>query len=75
MSLPYIRRYYRVPAKRGRHVSVDGRHGVIVGARGPHLRVRFTGDKRTTPCHPIWRVVYLADRIVATPNLDLPGAT
>lgn len=58
MSLQYIRDYYRVPAKRGRRVTVDGRPGVITGARDARLTVRLDGDKHTTPCHPTWRVDY-----------------
>lgn len=58
MSLDYIRRHYDVPAKRGQRVIVDGHPGRIVGARGPHLRVRFDGQTRTVPCHPTWRVEY-----------------
>lgn len=55
-----IRDYYGVPAKRGMRVTVDGRPGVITGTtRGPmYIRVRFGGDKFTTPCHPTWEVEY-----------------
>lgn len=59
MSLDYIRGYYGVPAKRLGRVEVDGRPGVICGARGQYLAVRFDGDRSTTLCHPRWRVTYL----------------
>lgn len=59
MSAEYVRRYYRVPAKRGGRVVVDGKSGVITSFRGASLTVRFDGDKRPVPCHPTWRVEYL----------------
>lgn len=59
MSAEYVRRYYRVPAKRGGRVVVDGKPGVITSFRGASLMVRLDGDKRPVPCHPTWRVEYL----------------
>lgn len=58
-SADYIRRYYGVPAKRGERVTVDGKAGRIVGFDGPHLRVRFDGERRIYNAHPTWRVAYL----------------
>jgi hypothetical protein len=59
VSLGYIRDYYQVPAKRFGRVVVDGKPGVIVGARAASLSVRFDGERHTTPAHPTWRVTYL----------------
>jgi hypothetical protein len=56
--MAYIRRYYAVPAKRGMRVAVDGRTGVIVGARYAYLRVRFDDDHSVGVAHPTWRVTY-----------------
>lgn len=60
MTMKTIRDQYAVPAKRGMRVKVDGKPGVITGTtRGPmYIRVRFDGDKFTTPCHPTWEVEY-----------------
>lgn len=55
-----IRAQYSVPAKRGMRVTVEGRSGVITGTtRGPmYIRVRFDGNKFSSPCHPTWEVEY-----------------
>lgn len=58
MSASYVRDYYRVPAKRGMRVTVDGKPGRIVRFPYASLGVRFDGEKFTTPCHPTWRVDY-----------------
>jgi len=66
MSLDYIRRTYKVPAKRGMRVKIDGKSGVIVGGSA-NLKVRFdepmksaNGRKfRIGYCHPLWKVEYL----------------
>jgi hypothetical protein len=60
MSAEYVRRYYRVPAKRGMRVTVDGKPGTIIGFRHQYLRVRFDGDKHALNAHPTWRVEYPA---------------
>ena len=68
MSMDYIRRAYSVAAKRGGRVRFendgDTRDGVIVGARGAYLRVRFDGERKPRTLHPTWRVEYLK-----TPNV------
>lgn len=56
MSAPYVRAFYGVKFKRGDHVKVDGRRGVIVSFPDQYLGVRFDGEKRTSRCHPTWRV-------------------
>lgn len=63
MSMDYIRRTYGVPAKRGGRVEYTGygqpRQGVILGASGPHLRVRLDGDRATLSMHPTWELRYI----------------
>ena len=61
MSADYVRWIYGVPAKRGMSVKVDGRPGVIASFRGGYIMVRFDGDRRSTPCHPQWKVEYLSE--------------
>jgi len=63
VSIQWIRDQYRVPAKRGGRVLFDWpagnpRGGTIVGASGPHLRVRLDGDRHTSRLHPTWNVIY-----------------
>lgn len=62
MSMDYIRRTYKVPAKRGARVRVNWGHpaeGVITGAAGARLRIRLDGEKRSRTAHPTWCVEYL----------------
>lgn len=55
----YVRTYYKVPAKRGGRVVVDGKAGRITSFRGGYIRVRFDdGPLFSVPCHPTWRVEY-----------------
>lgn len=60
MSFDYIRKYYGVPAERGRQVTCYGERGVIVGADGHYLCVVMDGDKREEELryHPTDKVVY-----------------
>ena len=51
MSMGYVRRYYGVPAFRGRRVTYNGRPGVITSA-DHRLRVRFEGDNFSSIIHP-----------------------
>lgn len=53
-----LRRHRKVPARRGMPVTVDGKPGVILGARDGKLKVRFEGQKHTVYCHPRWKVKY-----------------
>lgn len=63
-ALEYIADTYRVPAKKGQRVTYTGakepRSGVIVGARGAYLTVRFDGDAKahSAPFHPTWEIEY-----------------
>lgn len=56
MSARYVRERYRVDYKRGDHVMVDGRPGIIVSFPGQYLGIRLDGERRTSRCHPTWRV-------------------
>lgn len=68
MSMEYIRRTYKVPAKRGmrvRYIDKDGVvwNGRITSARDAHLRVlvddRVPGYRSRLLLHPTHRVEYL----------------
>jgi len=63
MSMDYIRRTYKVPAKRGGRICFTGNKvkepGTIRSAIGSHLRVQLDGSKRTVLLHPTWCVEYL----------------
>lgn len=61
-SVEYVRRYYGMPWLRwGLRVTVDGEAGMVVGARGPWIRVRLDGAPTVTVvAHPTWRTVYYA---------------
>lgn len=59
--MAWVRQYYGVPAKRGGKVLFEGRPAVITSTRGPHLRIRLDGERRSIPIHPTWEVVYLPD--------------
>jgi hypothetical protein len=51
----YIQKKYQVPAYRGVHVKSDifpGEEGIITGADGSYLVVRFEGDPITRILHP-----------------------
>lgn len=63
MSMAYIRKTYRVPAKRGGRVEYMGEgrpeFGTICGAAGAHLNIRLDGINHTMPFHPTWKLRYL----------------
>lgn len=64
-EMAFVRKYYRVPAKRGVRVlyTGDGRgeYGTILSARGGRLRIRLDGMKHAHPFHPTWELQYLTD--------------
>ena len=68
MGMQYIRDVYKVPAKRGgqvRYTDGSGKTwtGRIKSARGPYLRVAFSGFPRATAImHPTWNLEYLEAR-------------
>ncbi|RSZ39467.1 MULTISPECIES: hypothetical protein [unclassified Variovorax] len=53
VGLPYIRIRFRVPARRGGRVELGGRFGIITGASGEHVLVRFDGEPRPSIVHPV----------------------
>ncbi len=63
MSIEWIRKNYRVPAKRGGRVEYTGEAtpqlGTICGANGGHLSIRLDGVKHPMPFHPTWKIRYL----------------
>lgn len=60
MTMEYIRKTYKVPAKRGGRIVFNGLPGRIVGHRSSHLRVRIDGSKRPITVHPTWEMEYLS---------------
>lgn len=56
--MDYIRRYYKVPAKRGGKVLFKGQQGKITGHYGPYLRIRLEGQRRSGIFHPTWEIEY-----------------
>lgn len=63
MTLDWIRKNYRVPAKRGGRVEYTGNGrpelGTICGANGSRLSIRLDGVRHAMPFHPRWRLRYL----------------
>ena len=68
MSLPFIRKTYNVPAKRGgrvRYTDGDGViwNGAITSACGARLRIlvddRVPGYRGRMLLHPTWNIEYL----------------
>lgn len=62
MSMQYIRDYYGLSVKVGDRITFNGspppKEGIVVGAKGQYLRVRFDGEKHPQTLHPTWRVDY-----------------
>lgn len=56
MSAAYVRERYGVTFKRGDRVTVDGKPGTVVSFPHQYVGVRFDGERRTSHCHPTWRV-------------------
>lgn len=63
MSLDYIRKTYRVPAKFGGRVVYTGTpeqaQGTIVGAKQQYVLVQMDGTDQAAPYHPTWELMYL----------------
>ena len=75
MTAAHVRSHYGIDYKTGERVVVDGRPGIIVSFPGQYLGVRFDGEKRTSRCHPTWRVERTGVRYKTTtlPNCDRCG--
>ncbi|WP_018900442.1 hypothetical protein [Rhizobium sp. 2MFCol3.1] len=65
MSMEWVRKNYRVPAKRGGRVEYAGdngsgpRFGTIIRADSGRLRIRLDGDNWAGIYHPTWALRYL----------------
>lgn len=59
MSMAYIRETYKVPAKRGGRVLVNGWAGTIVGSAGQYLKIRLDNSKNIGRYHPTDKIQYL----------------
>lgn len=74
MSLAWVRKHYRVPAKRGGRVEYAGETkpqlGTICGASGSHLSVRLDGVKHSMPFHPTWKLRYLDASTVSSSHSE-----
>lgn len=57
----YVRRVYKVPAKRGMRVKVAGMLGKITSDGGYYINVLFDGHKHPQPCHPTWEIFYCVE--------------
>jgi hypothetical protein len=53
VGLPYIRMRFKVPARRGGRVELQGRFGVITAASGEYLLVKFDGEQSAVIVHPV----------------------
>lgn len=64
-QMDYIKEAYNLPfLKKGLPVELDGKKGIVHSARGPHVMVKFEGDKFPKPCHPTWNMKYF------TPDME-----
>ncbi|UYT54105.1 hypothetical protein OHI65_06920 [Brucella sp. MAB-22] len=61
--MSWIRKTYRVPAKRGGRVKYTGgkqpQYGTIVDANGQYLVIRLDGEAHELSYHPTWEITYL----------------
>lgn len=66
-----LRRYYRVPAKRGARIVFTGlKHpvaGTIISAREHKLWIRTDDGQRFGPLHPVWEIEYVKHPASAGP--------
>lgn len=60
-DLSYVREMYRVPARVGGRIVLNGMTGVIEKGAGAHLRVRIDSHPEWGAiwAHPTWRMEYL----------------
>lgn len=64
MSMAWVRKYYRVPAKRGMRVRFTGGKsspelGTITSASNGRLNIRLDGLNHSRQFHPTWKLEYL----------------
>lgn len=62
-GMEWVRRNYRVPARRGGRVEYLGNgstiEGTIRSARGGYVYIQLDGDRHSLPFHPTWKLRYL----------------
>jgi hypothetical protein len=68
VNFDYIRKYYGVPAERGRQVTCYGERGVITGADGHYITVVIDGDKSEEE-----RRYHPTDKVEYGPIVDVPA--
>lgn len=74
VGLPYIRVRFKVPARRGGRVELRGRFGVITGASGEYLLVKFDGEVAAVIIHPVeLNYVEAGEAIEPSPPIPGPG--
>lgn len=67
MSMAWVRKHYKVPAKRGMRVRYTGEGddkpelGTIRSARGGHLQIQMDSSRFALPFHPTWKLEYLPE--------------
>lgn len=67
MSMAWVRKYYKVPAKRGGRVEYTetwrdpsrSKFGTIRSASGGKLNIQMDGEKHPFSFHPTWGLRYL----------------
>jgi hypothetical protein len=82
MTMASIRKYYKVPTKRGARILYTGGKqpatGVITSAlpSGLKFRARLDGEKFTRVFHPTWEITYLPppNTHVNTDRANAPSA-
>ena len=71
MTMAWVRKSYRVPAKRGGRgeYSGEGRpeFGTIRSARGGRLMIQLDGIPHSMPFHPTWSMRYLDPAVSEIP--------
>ena len=59
MSITYIRKHYKIPAKRGMRVRVCDLLGTIIGSKFSYLKIHLDGEHATQLYHPTDKIEYL----------------
>lgn len=57
-DLEYIKETYGVPAVINGRIKFGSKLGTIVGANGPHLKIKIDGEKDAGSYHPTWNIEY-----------------
>ena len=63
MSLEYIRKQYKVPAKKNVKIRYTGMEkpilGRIIGAKGERIKIKLNDTNQIGLFHPTWEMEYL----------------